>query len=292
MAEVPTVLVVGLTLGFSFALLSLAFAVVYAVIGEINLAFGDSIVLASFIAYAVYSSSGNYALTALAGIAAGMVLLMLTELLALRPLRGRGDALVPIMATLGLALVMRNAAQNRFGAEDKFFPPLFGSAHHPVAGTSVDVTLAWTAVFVVLLAAGLVVFLQRTDWGRAVRAVRQDTLAARLGGIPVGRVTTLLYAGCGAVGALAALLFFGEAGSVSIPTGFQFTLNAYTAAVLGGGRSLLGAAAGGLLLGLADAVAQVTVGAIWQQPINVAILVLVLVARPGGLARRVVAERV
>ena len=133
MTSLPSILLVGLTLGCFAALRAVGFSVVYGVLGESNLAYGDGVVLAVLIAAGVFSRSHSVVLTIAAGLVVAAALLLITDLVVLRPLRGRGDALSPIMATIGLALILRNIAERTQGVEERGFPPVFGSATRAVA---------------------------------------------------------------------------------------------------------------------------------------------------------------
>lgn len=291
-ASLPAILLVGITLGCFAGLRAVGFAVVYGVLGEANLAYGDGIILAVLVAVGVHSRSGSIPLTIATGLLVSAALVLATDLVVLRPLRGRGDLLSPIMATIGLALILRNIAERTQGVEERGFPPVFGSATSPVAGTSVDAPLAVTAI--VLLLAGFTgaLVLQRTDWGRAVRAIRLDALGARVTGIPVGRVVTVLYGLSGAIGGLAGMIVAAHVGDVSVADGFRFTLIAFAAAAFGGGRSIPWAIGGGLVLGMVTSFVQFAYGQVWTQAAYLVILVAVLIVRPRGLARVPAGERV
>ena len=291
MSTVASVVVIGLTLGCFASLRAVGFAVVYDILGEADLAFGDGVVLSVLVAVGVHARTGSLALAAGVGIGLSALLMLLTDLLVLRPLRGRGDALAPIMATIGAALILRNIATSTQGVIDRGVPPFAGSATRQVAGTSVDSALAVAAVLLLIAGVTAGVALTRSDRGRAVRAVRSDPLAARVSGIRVGRVITLLYGLGGAVGGLAGLVYATHVGDISVSDGFRFTLVAFAAAAFGGGRSIGWALAGGMVLGMVSAVVQYRYGQVWTQAAVLGVLIALLLARPRGLARLPAGER-
>lgn len=292
MSAAATVLLIGLTLGCFAALRAVGFAVVYDVLGESNLAYGDSVVLAGLLGLGVHDRTGSIPLTILAAIAASILLALATDLLVLRPLRGRADPLAPVMVTIGLALILRNIAEQTQGVTDRGFPPLFGAASTPIAGTSVDSSVAVAAVLILVAAVAGALALRRTEWGRAVRAVRLDSLGARLTGIPVTRIITVLYGLGGAVGGLAGLVVFAHVGDLSVSDGFRFTLIAFAAAAFGGGRSIAWAVGGGLALGMVAAIVQFAYGQVWTDAAYLGVLIAVLLVRPQGFARLPAGQRV
>lgn len=286
-----SILVVAVVVGSSAALLALAFGLVANVLGETNLAFGDAIVLAACVAAATWSATGRAVLSVLAGLACGSVTAAAVDRLVVARVRGRAHQLLAIVATLGAALVVRNVAEAAFGVEDRPFPALLQGAHLAIAGTSIDLTLAATVAVLLLATLGAAVGIPRTSWGRAVVATRNDPVGAQLTGVPTTRIATVLYGLSGALGSVAALLFFAHVGGISTTQGFRFTLTAYTATALGG-RSLVGPVTGGLVVGLAVATVQVLAGALWTLPVTVSLLVLALLARPQGLSPGLLVHRV
>lgn len=291
MSNLPSILVVGLTLGCFAALPALGFSVVYGVLGEANLAYGDAVVLATLFAAGVQQQAGSIPLTIAAGLLGSALLLLITDAV-IRPLRAGGDALLPLMGTLGVALILRDIAGQTQGVEDRGFPGVAGGGSWRIAGTSVDSSLLAAAVTLVVIATAGAVLLRRSDWGRAVRAVRLDPLGARLCGIPVGRLVAVLYGVAGLVGGVAGLLRASHLGDVSVPDGFRITLIAFAAAAFGGGRSIPWAVGGGLILGMVASVVQFAYGEVWTQAAYLAVLVAVLLIRPHGLGAGAAGERV
>lgn len=280
---------VALSLGVLYAVLGVGFTVVYGLLGEANLAFGDAAVLALITSAAVYSSTASLVLTALVAIAVGVAASVAVDRLAMAPLRGRGNTLAPIIATIGAALVLRNLALTPFGAEDRSFPQLFGSGSVVAGTTSLDATVVAGLVLLLLMAA-VGSWALRVRWGRAVIAVRDDAVGARLVGIPASRLVVALYAIAGLVGAVGGVLVGAHVRTVGAELSWRTTLLAFTAAIIGG-RSLRGAALGGLALGLVEAVAQVLLGSIWAEAFALLLLIAVVVIRPAGLSRTPVTSR-
>lgn len=284
-----TAAAVALSLGVLYAVLGVGFTIVASLLGEANLAFGDAAVLSLVLSAAVYSSTGSVTLTVVAALGVGIVANVAVERLAVRPLRGRGDGLAPIIATVGAALVLRNLALAPFGAEDRAYPQVFGTGSLVAGTTSLDATViaAAAVLLAIAIAAALVL---RTRWGQAVMAVRDSAVGARLTGIPAERVAVALYAVAGLVGSLGAVLIGAHVRTVGAELSWQLTLLAFTAAIIGGG-SLRGAAAGGFALGAVEAAAQVLLGSTWAEAFALLLLIGVVLIRPHGLRRTPVTSR-
>ena len=280
---------VALSLGVLYAVLGVGFTLVYGLLGEANLAFGDAAVLALVTSSAIFSATGSLALTAISAIGIGVVASVVVERFAVRPLRGRGNALAPLIATVGAALVLRNLSLTPFGAEDRAYPQLFGSGSVVVGTTSLDATVL-AGLMVLLAAAAAGAYALRRRWGKAVIAVRDASIGARLVGIPASRVVLALYAAGGLVGAVGGVLVGAHVRTVGAELSWRTTLLAFTAAIIGG-RSLRGAALGGFALGGVEAVAQVLLGSIWAEAFALLLLVSVILIRPAGLSRTPVTAR-
>ncbi|MBJ7610127.1 MAG: branched-chain amino acid ABC transporter permease [Candidatus Dormibacteraeota bacterium] len=280
---------VALSLGVLYAVLGVGFALLYGLLGEVNLAFGDAAVLALLVSAAVFSATGSVILTALAALAVGVLASVAVERFAVAPLRGRGNTLAPIIATVGAALILRNLSLTPFGAEDRSYPQLFGSGALVAGTTSLDATvIAGLSVLLGAAAAGAWAFRRR--WGRAVIAVRDAPVGARLLGIPAARVSVVLYAIAGLLGAVGGVLVGAHVRTVGAELSWRTTLLAFTAAIIGGG-SLRGAALGGFALGGVEAVAQVLLGSIWAEAFALLLLVSVILLRPRGLRRALTTSR-
>ena len=288
-ATLVTAAAVAVSLGALYAVLGVGFTLVYSYLGEANLAFGDAAVLALIVSSAVYSATGSILVTVALALATGVVANLAVERLAVRPVRGGGDPLAPVIATVGAALVLRNLSLAPFGADDRSYPQVFGSGSLVVGTTSLDATIAAAGVVLVAVAAGGA-FASRRRWGKAVVAVRDAPIGARLTGIPADRVAAALYGIAGLVGAIGAVLVAAHVRTVGAELSWRTTLLAFTAAIIGGG-SLRGAALGGLALGAVEAGAQVLLGSIWAEAFALLLLVAVILIRPQGLRRTPVTSR-
>jgi branched-chain amino acid transport system permease protein len=284
-----TTIAVAISLGALYAVLAVGFTASYQLLGEANLAFGDTVGLAVVLSAVVFAATHSIPLAVSVAIAAGVAGSLLIDYLVVGPLRNGVDRLGPIIATIGAALVLRNLALAPFGAEDRAYPPVLGASSVVVGTTAVDITAV--GAIVLLGAIGVAcTWLFRRRWGRALVAVRDDALGAALTGIPVRRLAGFVYAMAGLVGALGGVLLASHVRSAGAEIGWRTTLLAFTAAILGGG-SLRGAVAGGVILGVLDAVAEVVIGSGWADAFALMALVALILARPRGLRRQAVTTR-
>jgi branched-chain amino acid transport system permease protein len=140
--------------------------------------------------------------------------------------------------------------------------------------------------------AALWLFVQKTRTGTAVRAAAIDQGAARLMGIDVNRVISLVFLIGPALGGAAGLLVGLYYGQVNFTMGWIYGMKAFTAAILGGIGNIPGAMVGGLLLGIIEALGAAYISIAWKDAIAFAVLIIILVVRPTGLLGERVAEKV
>jgi branched-chain amino acid transport system permease protein len=277
----------GLASGSTYAVVGLGMSLVYQVTGIINFAQGDFVMLGG-LTYAVAAESGMHPLAA-AGIAlavaaaAGAVM----HLAVLAPARDAGHDRL-IVLTLGASFLIQGSALLTFGADPHFAAPFSKDAQ---IRPGIPAQYAWCIAATVVAAGAVWALLYRTRWGRNMRATAADRETARLMGISPMRM--------GLIALTLAALLAGVAGVVLSPVqppdatvGVPLGLKGFTAAVLGGLGSPMGAIAGGLVVGVLEAVMTGVVSSGYRDVIVYGSLVLALLARPGGLLRRQVAERV
>jgi branched-chain amino acid transport system permease protein len=233
-----------------------------------------------------------------AGMLLSMVVAVLLEQLAYRPLR-HAPRLVPLISAIGASLVLQNAAQLIFGTARRTYsnPEIIERSTgwtFTVQGQEVLLTYTGvlTLVLSLLLMIGLYVLVQKTKLGKAMRAVAQDKETAALMGIEVDRVISNTFAISGLLAGAAGVMWGLHMGVLYHFVGFVPGLKAFTAAVLGGIGNVPGAMLGGLTLGLLEAVGPAALGMPFQlkDVLAFSILVLVLIFRPTGLLGEVLAK--
>ncbi len=287
-------LVNGLLVGMLYALIALGFVLIYKATDAINFAQGELVMIGGFILVAVLKVAGVPLLVAiLATMAAMFVLGFAVERVMLRPLLGRPVVAV-IMATIGLASVLKGLGPMVWGAETKNVPlPLrdepFLLFNIPIA----PVSLLAAAVSLIFLA-GFGIFFLRSRMGIAMRAVADDQPAAMAMGINVGRYFGLAWAMAGIVSAVGGVIW-GNLLGVDVHLALV-GLKVFPVIILGGIESIPGAVVGGLIVGVVESVSagfiDPYVGGGSKDFIPYVLMIVALMIRPYGIFGEEIIERV
>lgn len=276
-----------------YALLATAYALIYGLVGRINLAFGDFATLGgygAFLAVAATSSSGLSIILLGALLAAAWTTAthgaFIGRFVFARVAYQRGQ--VALIASTGLALFIAEYIRIAQGPGMRWTPPMLNmpiglarSGHFIVAATPMAIAVAMIAL---IAAAGLLMLMRRSRFGRAWRACADDPFAAALMGLSPSRVLfaafvlASLVAGLG--GAITTLYY----GGVTHSGGLLIGLKALIAAILGGVGSVPGAFVGGLALGAAEALWSAVFPIELRDPAIYGLLAIVLAIRPGGFS--------
>jgi branched-chain amino acid transport system permease protein len=281
----------GITWGSIYALIALGYTMVYGVLRLINFAHGEVYMMGAMAGYYAAHALGFASAPSLFGLVVVLALSMVAcgllgaaiERIAYRPLRTAGR-LAPLITAIGVSLLLQNTGQLVFGADPKFFPPLLQSREVIRAGgvavSNIQLTVLVTAL---LLMGALEYIVQRTRFGRAMRAVSYDAPAAALMGVPVDRVIAGTFV-LGSMLAAAAGILVGLSNPKIDPLmGLMPGLKAFVAAVLGGIGSVPGAMVGGLLLGVIETLVTGYLSSTYRDAIAFVILIAILLFRPTGL---------
>lgn len=282
----------GLAVGGIYALVALGYTMVYGVLKLINFAHGDLFTLGAYFGLSLLTQwKLSELLPPLAAAAAVFILAALLvamlgwllERVAYRPLRG-ADRLSAVVSALGASIFIENAIMLVYGARVYVYPdflrPNFSVS---LCGMAVPgMRLIVIAVSIILMFA-LWAFIQRTRMGAAIRAVAIDPAAARLMGINVDRVISLVFLIGPALGGAAGLLVGVYYGQIDFVMGWSYGLKAFTAAILGGIGNIPGAMLGGFLLGVTEALAAGYIAMAWKDAIAFFVLILILIVRPTGI---------
>ncbi len=291
--------VIGLTVGSFYALVALGYTIVYGIIRLINFAQGDLSMIGAFIGWTLLVSWGfEHAPIYVALVAAFVVPMIGTAVVnlgilqfAYKPLLKR-SLLAILITALGMSLLLQNVALLVWGPSINAYPPSLLPTTGFFVGV-VHITYVQIALFLISLTlmAALVLFVQGTTIGTAMRALAVDHDAARLMGINVDQVIRLAFV-LGAMLAAASGVMLGiYYVQIQFTMGFLLGLRAFTAAVLGGIGNIPGAMAGGMLIGLLESYTAGYLSGKWQDVIVFGVLIAVLVVKPTGLFGERVAER-
>lgn len=328
-------MVFGLAQGSIYALIALGYTLVYGILLMINFAHGEIFMSGAYVGFFAITAMQNTGLletqpllalliTMLAGVIGSVVVAVLLERIAYRPLRG-APRLVPLITAIGASIVLQQLFLRLFGASTRRYPDVHfyvlpnlfpGQECSTVDGAEIcrgidliggryDVNVLGMELrilpihfvvffFALVLMSMLWFYVQRTKTGKAMRAVAEDKSTAALMGINVDRVIVTTFILGAALAGAGGVLFALYNQQVSPFIGFIPGLKAFTAAVLGGIGNIPGAMFGGLFLGIIESVAPSMLGLSQQlkDVIAFGMLVLVLIFRPTGIFGEVVAKRV
>jgi branched-chain amino acid transport system permease protein len=276
------VIVSGLLTGAVYALFSSGLTLIWGMMNVVNFAHGDFVMLAMYLAFflytlfhigpAVFLPAGALALAALGALIYFTVIRHVM----------RGPMLAQILATFGLALLIRYSAFWAFSANFVTLPDTLVGGTLRIAGLRLQAPRVLAGGVAIALTLGLHLMLTRTMLGARMLAVAEDRAAAMLVGIRPDRMQALAWALAGAAtgiaGVLIALFFY-----ISPTVGESLTLIAFVVVCLGGFGSVPGALLAGLLIGVVEALSAYLLGPIYQDVVVYALFLAVLWIRPQGL---------
>jgi branched-chain amino acid transport system permease protein len=279
----------GLALGARYALVALGFVIIYKATGVINFAQGALLALGAYVAYALVNSAGLPFVVAVVGAAAGTALVgALAERLVLRRMVGQ-PAFAVIMITIGLLYIIEQAITSIWGFDALNLNDPWGVQTVEIGSVGLAVRDLWTLAIAALVLAAFFAFFRLTDWGVAMRATAVDPEAALAQGISARKVFALSWAISGALAALAGVTLASGAAAVT-PTLSLIALAAFPAMIVGGLDSPAGAVAGGLIIGLTQALVSgyqddiaPWLGDGFSRVAPYVVMILILLIRPYGL---------
>ncbi len=283
---------IGLTNGFIFAAFALCLVLIFRATRIVNFGQGAQAMFTTYIALDVFKATDSYWLALLAALVSGFLLGAILERVIVRPVE-TGPEINAVIVTLGIFISLIALASVVFGNTFEGFPAPFDVRGLRIGDTSINLTPTniFNVVAVLIAMAALLALFRFSSLGLQMRASAFGQEVARLLGVRVGRMLTLGWALAGLFGSLAGMLI---AGGNFISPNFMdsVVVFGFVAAVLGGLDSFIGAVVGGLVLGLSLAYVQGYIASELVTLASLAILITVLLLRPGGLFSSSVARKV
>ena len=300
----------GLVLGSIYALIALGYTMVYGILGIINFAHGEVLMVGALTAMTSISAIRSIApglpqwltliLATLIAMTVCGVLSYTIERVAYRPLRN-APRLAPLITAIGVSIILQTLAMIIWSRNPMIFPELLPSDPIDIGQTGATITGKEIVIIVMafLVMAGLLILVNRTKLGRAMRATAENPKVAGLMGVNQNFVISATFVIGGALAAVAGVMMATNYGNAHFYMGFIPGLKAFTAAVLGGIGNLAGAMIGGILLGLIVALGAGYIGDLtgglfgsnYQDVFAFIVLITVLVFRPSGIMGERVADR-
>jgi branched-chain amino acid transport system permease protein len=298
----------GLVLGSMYALVALGYTMVYGIIGLINFAHGDVLMVGALTCWAIIVTVQE----AMPGMPGWLLLLMATviaaivaaalnftiEKVAYRPLRN-SPRLAPLITAIGMSILLQTLAMIIFKPNYKPFPTLLPPKPFEVGGAVITSTQIMILGVTAISLAILMYLVNYTRLGRAMRATAENPKVAALMGVKPDMVISATFIIGAVLATIAGVMYASNYGTVQHTMGFLPGLKAFTAAVFGGIGNLAGAVVGGILLGLIEAIGSGYIGIAtggvlgshYSDIFAFLVLIGVLTLRPSGLLGERVADR-
>lgn len=295
----------GLVLGSMYALVALGYTMVYGIIGLINFAHGEVLMVGALVSWTVIGLFQPllppWLVLLIAVLVACVVAAALNygiEKVAYRPLRN-SPRLAPLITAIGMSILLQTLAMIIWKPNYKSYPTLLPSQPIAVGGASITPTQIMILVVTAVTLALLMWLVHATRLGRAMRATAENPRVAALMGVQPDRVISATFVIGAVLAAIAGVMWASNYGTVQHSMGFLPGLKAFTAAVFGGIGNLAGAVVGGVLLGLIESIGagylgDLTGGVLGSQYADILafiVLIVVLTLRPSGLLGERVADR-
>jgi len=273
----------GIVLGSIYALGAVGITLIFAILRYAHLAHGDLATLGAFIALACVTAFGisPYVALPIAVIATACVAVGIDKVFY-EHLRER-PKIVTVMASLGIALMIRAVVQVVWGVDTETYSRGIVRPEN-YFGLRIRDRELYTVLAMILLVGGLQLFLTRSKWGKAMRAMSDNPNLALLSGIDNKKVVMLTWVIAGGLCA-ASGFFLGLNTELKALMGWQMLLPMFAAAILGGVGRVEGAVLGGLVVGIAEELSVLVIPSEYKAAMAFAILLFMLLVRPTGLLK-------
>ncbi|HYD62585.1 MAG TPA: branched-chain amino acid ABC transporter permease [Noviherbaspirillum sp.] len=298
----------GLVLGSMYALVALGYTMVYGVLNLINFAHGDVLMIGAMMGVTILKILQTVApdmpgiaklcIAIVGAIPVCVVVNIIIERVAYRRLRN-APRLAPLITAIGVSILLQTFAMMIWGRSPIPFPQVMPSEPFIIGGALISPTQVMLLLLATAAMVGLVLLVERTRMGRAMRATAENPRVAGLMGVDANKVIVLTFAIGAALAAVAGVMWGANYSSAQFAMGFVPGLKAFSAAVLGGIGNIYGAMVGGILLGLIESLGAGYIGDLtggflgshYQDIFAFIVLIIVLTLRPSGIMGERVADR-
>ncbi len=276
-------IITGILLGGLYSMIGIGMSLVFGIMGLTNLAHGDLMILGTYITMVVSRALGcNLIISTIISVIVMCALGFLIQQFLVNKVMDKGDA-PALLVTFGLSIFLANLMLKIFSADNQIINNPLASKNvitTPVLSVSASYLTSFILACVIII--GLSLVMQKTNFGRSIRATSDDVMAAELMGVN----TKLAYAAamviCMGITAVAGSLV-GSTFTFYPSSGTQYLIIAFGVVVIGGMGSLFGTLIGGILLGVAQLVGGLVFGSGVQMLVAYVVLLVILALRPNGL---------
>ena len=282
----------GVTVGSLYALIAIGYTMVYGILRLINFAHGDIFMMAGF--FMVYiSASCSLAVSIPLVLLLTVLLGVAIEKAAYKPLRTAPRMSVMISA-IGVSYLLQNLANYITGGIARAYPDIpFLTQVLNIGGLNIKRITIVPPILTIALVAVLVILIQKTKIGMAMRAVSRDFETSQLMGIKINSVISMTFVIGSFLAAVASILYFSNYGQVSPMIGAMPGLKAFVAAVFGGIGSIPGAVIGAFIIGICESFIKANENiAVFSNAFTFALLIVILLCKPNGLFGEKLTEKV
>ena len=285
MSNLLDLLIAGLATGAIYAIVAVGFTLLWQTSQTINFAQGEFVMLPAFLMLAAMHAGVSFWLAIIIGMLLSMLLLGLGfKLLLVDPMLRHG--VLPLaIATMALAIGIKEAVKQFFSAEASPFPSIVPAGDIAILGRQVSVQSLGVLALAIAAVVGLTALLNRTSIGHQMQATAQNPTVARIIGIPVERMILLTFLINAFLVALASILIT-PIYLAKFSSGEVLGQAAFIAAIVGGFNQVRGAIAGGLLIGVVDNLAAAYVSTQYRAAVPMILLIVIILLRPQGLLGR------
>ena len=282
----------GVSLGSIYALIALGYTMVYGIIKLINFAHGDIYMVGAYVSFFAVTLANMSSVPALLiSMVVTALLGMLVERLAYAPLR-HAPRISVLITAIGMSFLLEYGSMYFVSPTPRTFPEVMGNLAYNIGGFVINGQQLLIFAITTILMIILTYVVQKTKVGQAMRAVSFDTEAAQLMGINANRIISFTFGIGSALAAAGGVLVGVYYNSIDPLMGIMPGLKAFVAAVFGGIGSIPGAMAGGIMLGVIEALVSGFISSTFRDAAAFAILILVLLFRPSGIFGKAVREKV
>ncbi len=274
-------LVNGIAFGSIYAMVAVGLTIVFGILEVVNFAQGEFYMLAAYVTFLVYLTQLPYPLAIVIAVATMIVIGLIVERFAIRPLIGRAWQL-PILSTLGISIIMQNGAIVIWTPNPRTIIIDIANLNIHIFGVVIVFQKLMIVFFALALFIGLHYFIQKTKTGKAMRAVSQNKEACRIIGIDVPRISSITFAlGAGLSGFGGALV--APVMAIHPVMGILLVLKCFAAVIMGGFGNIKGTICSAFILAIVESFAVAYVSLQYKDVFAFLVMIIILLFRPAGI---------